>query len=144
MILDEWRDQLVAQTKIQRQLRREFPAILCEVAGLPVVDVHRRTRRIDVRNARWRAPHQEVGERAGTGPGVSHGTTRVAAVDCETVDGGITDEVGACLQTVLAKDPGECVTKGDQVLVEWSIRIATAISECCKSSAKVNCRMSIG
>src|SRR5581483_4014590 len=52
--LDEWRDQLISQTQVERQARCYFPIVLEKEALLPVIDIHRRPGRVDEGHAGWR------------------------------------------------------------------------------------------
>ena len=105
----------------------DFPVILKEVAGFPVINVHRRSWVQYKRHAGGREPHQPVSKRVCSGTGVGHQATHISAIHGETIHGFVPHKIAAHFEIMRADHPIECVAEGLQVLVLWTIGIATTI-----------------
>ena len=65
VLVNERRDQLVAQTQIQGEIPSGLPVILEEVALLPVVNIHRRSRLWNECDGGCWEPQQPIGKCTG-------------------------------------------------------------------------------
>src|SRR5262249_61666868 len=94
MVFDERSDQLISQTEVEGESRRNFPIVLEEEALLPVVDVHRRPRGIDVSHTGGWQSHDEIREwiRDAAIAVVGHRTFRCPTIDGSALDCGVAHE----------------------------------------------------
>src|SRR5262249_4511304 len=110
------RNELVTQAQVDGKARANFPGVLNEVTVLPVANVHRRARLEHAQRAGRRQAEQEGRKGIRAGACVSDRAAGIAAVERETVDGGVTDQVTTHAERVLAFDPGERVAEGHEIL----------------------------
>ena len=142
--LGERRDDLVAQSEVQRQPRAHLEIVLHEVAVLPVVDLHGRPKAGDELRAVRRQPQLEAGKRVRAGAAVTDQPARIAAIVGEAVGGGVAHQVGAELQGVLALGPIQRVAERDQALIERAVGVAAAVGEVGEAGAEVDGGMAVG
>src|SRR5437588_6913482 len=103
MILNKWSDQLIAQTQVQGQTRRDFPIILEKKSLLPVVHVHGGTWKIHVRYARSRQTQQKLREWIdASSVAIGHRPSDVSTIDCKPVNSCVTNKVSAHCEGVFS------------------------------------------
>src|SRR5215813_13387690 len=119
MVFDERSDQLISQTEVEGESRRNFPIVLEEEALLPVVDVHRRPRGIDVSHTGGWQSHDEIREwiRDAAIAVVGHRTSWVPTIHGEAIDCGVAHKVRTHFEVVPADDPSKRISEGGKVLI---------------------------
>src|SRR5215510_3907854 len=104
--------------------------VLHEVAGLPVVDVHRWTQPVVVLRLRRGQAYQEAREPVGhTSGGVCDQPARVAAVVGGPVERRVIYHIEAAFDRMPPVEPCECIAEGIEILVERPEGVAPARSE---------------
>ena len=101
----------------------------------PVVHIHRWAGLQHVSNRGWRKAQQEFSEGISSSAGIGHRAARVAAIQGKSIHRGIPDHVATHPKCVFANDPCQGVSESDQILIQRTERIASAIGEVRKSPA---------